>query len=496
MQILYIGCPASERAEAGRLLAAAALDVQWADSTAGALTKLQRRDMPVLLDLSRGAAALRTARDLRLRRARTLMFAVADMKRPDLTNEAVVSGVADVFARPLGPSRVVNALEREGAQHKGRRLRPQAGARDDVCDDLYCLSPSMREVNARAAHAGRLRAGVIVRGESGTGRRVVARAIHAHQPEPARFVAVDCAAFGPDELERELFGRVGRRAGRRPRSATRDREHVSRASRLYDAIGGTCYLGNVTAASARVQARLARVLCGRDALLAETGEPIVMNVRPVAGVDPRFDQAVRDGHVRDDLYRRLSMIRIDMPPLRSRREDIPAIANYFLRGICASRKVAPKTLSRSALALMAALPWRGNAPELRDVLETVAGASDETSITLEAVLGSVRIDGGSIVFATRRTLRQAHAQFEREYIAAMLEQHRGSVGDAARALGIERTNLYRKLRRLRLTATPSPASESIIRVTLHEFLDRTRRPDDSGCEVPCRTCSAVWFCLP
>ena len=147
---------------------------------------------------------------------------------------------------------------------------------------------------------------------------------------------------------------------------------MSRASRLYDAIGGTCYLRNVAAASARVQARLARVLCRPDARLAETGEPIVMDVRPVAGVEPHFDQALGDGRVRDDLYRRFSTIRIDMPPLRSRREDIPAIANYFLRGICASLEVEPKTLSRAALSLMAALPWRGNAPELREVLETVA----------------------------------------------------------------------------------------------------------------------------
>ena len=173
---------------------------------------------------------------------------------------------------------------------EGRRRQPQAG----VWDDLYCLSPSMRDVSARAAHAGTLRAGVMVRGESGTGRRVVARAIHAHQPKPARFVAVDCAAFNPDELERELFGASAAGRGVDPDPLARDLEQVSRASRLYDAIGGTCYLRNVAAASARVQARLARVLCRRDALLAETGEPIVMDVRPVAGVEPHFDQAVRE----------------------------------------------------------------------------------------------------------------------------------------------------------------------------------------------------------
>jgi DNA-binding NtrC family response regulator len=445
MKILYIGCPAHERAEAERLLAAAALEVLWADTTASALSQLQRRNMPVLLDLSRGAAALRTARDLRTRRARTLMFAVVDMGRPDLTKEAVVSGVADVFARPLGPSRVVNALEREQAQHKGHRVQRPTGA----WDDLYCLSPSMRDVSARTAHAGPLRAGVMVCGESGTGRRVVARAIHAHHPKTGPFVAVDCASLNADELERELFGPPACGPGA-SHVLPHDLERVSRASRLYDAIGGTCYLRNVAAASAHVQARLARVLCRRNAVLAETGQPIVMNVRPVAGVDSHFDQAVREGRVRDDLYRRLSAIRIDLPPLRSRREDIPAIANYFLRGICASLEVAPKTLSLSALSLLAALPWHGNAPELREVLETVAGSSEETCISLEAVLGSVRIDGGSVGYTMRRTLRQAHAQFEREHIASVLEQHRGSVSDAARSLGIERTNLYRRLRRLSL----------------------------------------------
>src|SRR6185295_6444279 len=137
-----IGCPAPERLEAERALAAAALKVVWADTTAGALTTLQRTDMPVLLDLSRGAAALQTARDLRLRRARTLMFAVVDMKRPHLTSDAVASGCADVFSRPLGPARVVNALEREGAQLRGRRPQPRDGG-----GDLYSLSPSMRDVS-------------------------------------------------------------------------------------------------------------------------------------------------------------------------------------------------------------------------------------------------------------------------------------------------------------------------------------------------------------
>lgn len=451
--ILYVGCPTLEREEAARLLAAGALEVVWADTASGALNKLQRRDMPVLLDLSRGFSVLRTARELRTRRARTLMFAVADMSRPELTTEAVLSGFADVFPRPLGPSRVVNAIEREGPWNGGRRRSPQAG----VLENLYSLSSAMREVSERIAHAGAPRvgtmprAGVIVRGEPGTGRQVVARAIHEQQSKTARFIAIDCAALGPDELERELFGAAVSRESVGPQPQTPDLEHVSRASVLHDALGGTCYLRNVIAAPARVQVRLARALCQHSAMLVETGEPIVMDVRPVAGVDPNFDQAVREGRLRHDLYRRLSAIRIEMPPLRQRREDIPALANCFLRSFCAGRKVSPKTFSRPALSLIATLPWRGNAPELREVIETLADASVAESISLDEVLAGVRIDGGSVAFATRGTLRQAHMQFEREYIATVLERHRGSVSEAARALGIQRTNLYRKLRHLRIS---------------------------------------------
>src|SRR3954468_21039517 len=135
--ILYVGCPAAERADTEKLLAAADVTVVWAESMAYVVHELQRRDMPVLLDLSRGAAALQIARDLRTERASTLMFAVVDSRRPDLTTEAVLAGIADVFARPLGGRRVATAIERERAYgsrpltagrapavHARSRLRP------------------------------------------------------------------------------------------------------------------------------------------------------------------------------------------------------------------------------------------------------------------------------------------------------------------------------------------------------------------------------------
>jgi len=452
--VLYLGCPAAERTETEKRLASASVGITWAENAGHALNELQRREVPVLLDLSRGAAALQVARDIRTHRPATLMFAVVDPRRPDLTTEAVLAGMADVFARPLGGRRVANAIDRELAyesRHTGGSGHPRApGA------ELYGHSPAMREVITLVSRAAAMRAGVLVRGENGTGRQVVARAVHLHQSgEHAAFVAIDCAAYDGDDLDAALFGSTGTHASGQDRGdASRGLERVGRDGRLHEALGGTLYLQNVADASARVQVRLARVLRDREAVLAETGETIGFDVRPMAGVDAGIDSAVQEGRVREDLFRRLSVIRIDMPPLRNRREDIPALANYFLREICAARRVPPKTLSRSALSLITALPWRGNALELRSLLENVvSGLEGSRAIALEDLLSHVRLDGGSVVFANGGTLKQARARFEREYITAILEQHHGRISDAAKALGIQRTNLYRKMRSLRVTRT-------------------------------------------
>ncbi len=446
--ILYLGCPASERADTEKQLGVADVSVVWADNVAYALTELQRHDMPVLLDLSRGAAALQGAREIRTQRAATLMFAVVDARRPDLTTEAVLAGMADVFARPLGGRRVANAIERERKyESNDPGLSPGAVAATE--NDLYSQSAAMREVMTLLARAATLRAGVLIRGEDGTGRQVAARTIHALQDgATGAFVTVNCAAYDTEELDAALFGKAARSQNH---DTSRGLERISRHSCLHGALGGTIYLQNVAEAPTRVQARLARVLRDREAVLVEKGESVSLDIRPMAGVDPGFDGVVQEGRVRDDLFRRLSVIRIDMPPLRSRREDIPALANYFLREICASLRVPPKTLSRPALSLISALPWRGNAVELRTLLESVVtGLQGGRGIGLEDVLTHVKLDGGSVVFSDGGTLKQARSRFERDYISSVLEQHRGRISDAAKALGIQRTNLYRKMRTLRV----------------------------------------------
>lgn len=447
--VLYLGCPQPERADTEKLLGAVDVSVVWAENANFALNELQRCNMPVLLDLSRGAAALQIAREIRTHRASTLMFAVVDARRPDLTTEAVLAGMADVFARPLGGRRVASAIERE-LKYEARESIP---ASLENGDDLYGHSPAMRDVMALIARASGMRAGVLIRGEEGSGRQVAARAIHAMQQPPGEgaFVSVDCAACDGDELDIELFGGPVRGQGGDASDGSKELERVSRQGRLYNARGGTIYLQNVAETPTRVQARLARLLRDREAIVAETGERAGFDVRPMAGVDPGFETAVQDGRVREDLCRRLSVIRIEMPPLRSRREDIPALANCFLREICAGRRVPPQTMSRSALSLLSALPWRGNAAELRRLLDTVVtGMQDGRGIALEDILVHVKLDGGAGLFSSGGTLKQARSKFEKEYIASVLDQHRGRISEAARSLGIQRTNLYRKMRSLKV----------------------------------------------
>jgi two-component system nitrogen regulation response regulator NtrX len=444
--VLYLGCPSAERAETERLLGTADVHVLWADTVAYALAELQRRDVPVLVDLSRGAAALQTARELRTQRPSTLMFAVVDARRPDLTTEAVLAGMADVFARPLGGRRVASAIDRET-----RIDAPPSAA--DRADQLYAHSTAMRDVLALVSRAASMRAGVLISGERGTGRQLTARAIHAAQEAKGPFVVIDCASYSGEELESALFGTTARGHGD---VTTQGLERVSRRGVLHEAAGGTLYLKNLAEAPSRAQARLARLLRDREALLIDTDSATELDVRPMAGVDPGFDSVVAEGRVRDDLFRRISVIRIEMPPLRSRREDIPALANYFLRQVCAELRVPPKTLSRPALSLIAALPWHGNAVELKTLIESVVGGlQGGRGIGLEDVLAHVRLDGGSVVFTHGGTLRQARARFEREYIAAVLEQHHGRISEAAKALGIQRTNLYRKMRALRVARSHS-----------------------------------------
>ena len=176
---------------------------------------------------------------------------------------------------------------------------------------------------------------------------------------------------------------------------------------------------NLPEMPARVQAKLHRVLRDREVDIARERRRIELDIRPITAVEPGFEAVVDEGRLRRDLYERLSLIRIELPPLRQRREDVPFLVNHFLKEICRAGGMPLKTLTRSGVTLLAALPWRGNAPELRAILERLVLLTPHGSIRLEDVLSQVRIDGSEVGTAGGLSLRDARLRFERDYIAAV-----------------------------------------------------------------------------
>jgi len=323
---------------------------------------------------------------------------------------------------------------------------------------LVVESPPMRDAIARIEQAASSRSGVLLSGEPGTGRGFVARTIHGcGTAEGAPFVAVDGHDLAAAEAERAIFGVSGNGRGLGPGRPARAPEVVYPGSLLHRALGGTIFFRHLEGLPARVQSRLATLLRDREFVEHPRGEALPFDVRPVAAIEADHQSHLDEGRVRLDLHRRFAEFQIAVPALRERREDIPGLAQFFVDDACRSRLLPGKTLDGSARALLSAMPWRGNSRELRDLLGGVVDAVADGTITLEALLEHVNLGTSSHAGPGQAsTLRDARARFEREYIAAVVSHHHGRIPEAARALGIQRTNLYRKLRALRLAVPPPP----------------------------------------
>jgi two-component system nitrogen regulation response regulator NtrX len=320
-----------------------------------------------------------------------------------------------------------------------------------VTKSIFGESLRMQQVIAQIDEAAESRRGVLITGERGTGRGLVARAIHDRSSTPgAPFVAVACAHFAPNELEQALLGcetPILRKANGRP-----GQETIMPGSLVHEAMGGTLYFTHLCEIPDRVQVRLARLFRDGEAVVGSRGKPVPLNIRPVAAASQSHQAALVDGRLRQDLHRRFSACQIDLPPLRERRDDVPALVNHYVEETCRTAAIPVKSVADSAIAVLSALPWRGNLTELRTTIDVLVLHARGATIELDDVLEQVRLEGAQqpVPVGLKGTLREARVHFERDYISAVLEHHHGKIPEAAQVLGIQRTNLYRKLRTLRL----------------------------------------------
>lgn len=395
-----------------------------------------------LLDLTQDRAALTAVRLIRARHAHVALAGVVDVTNPVIAAEALNAGVTDLLPWPVEADELAVLLAH--ARERATADVPTPAAPHG----LFIESPAMRQLSSELAVVAASHQHVCLVGEVSTGRTLIARTLHGLSGRDAdRFVTLDCSA-DPADLERRLFG-TG--AEREPaRSGLGSGERVHRDGALARANGGTLFVSHLAEAPARLQARLARVLRDREAT-GDGTSVFALDVRVMLAVEPDVDTLVADGRLHADLVSRVSQVRLDVPPLRRRSQDIPLLVSYFARQVAEAQKTTPRRFSRAALALLSALPWHGNAVELLSTVDVLTRSVTRRVVQIEDVLAHAALDGGTTRIDTTGSLREARARFERECISAMLMRHHGRVGDAAKALGIQRTNLYRKVRQLNVS---------------------------------------------
>jgi two-component system nitrogen regulation response regulator NtrX len=317
---------------------------------------------------------------------------------------------------------------------------------DSAPAELLGPSPAASLVREQILEVSRRRGRVLLLAERGFDVEAIARWIHECGGGTAAFVAIDCASAEPQALERALFGAPMPRDGAHGSC----RQAVAGDSQIAAALGGTLYLEQLPEMPAATQARLAHVL--RDGEILLDGERTVrIDLRIIAAAHPDVDRELDQGKLRADLFRRLSNERIVVPPLRARPEDVVFLTQYFADREASSLHRQPGTFTHAALASLATLPWPGNIVELREVVHRLVVAADGGPIRAEDVLSAVRLDRTGRLVQRPGTLRDARRHFEREYIAAVLSRHGWRIADAAATLGIERANLYRKIRQIGLS---------------------------------------------
>src|SRR5215831_19196947 len=353
--------------------------------------------------------------------------------------EATRAGAYDFLEKPLSRDRVLvavkNALDNATLRRENEQLRELVGSSTKMIGS----TPAWLRAVEQASMAARSDARVLLIGESGTGKELLAAHIHNASPfASGPFVKVNCAAIPTELLETELFGHEkGSFTG-----AT-----ASRRGKFELADGGTIFLDEVGDLHGASQAKLLRVLQEGEFHRVGGEQIIKVNVRVISATNRDLSAMVEAERFREDLYYRLSVVPIRVPALRERPHDIRLLSEYFLEEFCVRNNFKRKMLDESVFPMLESYHWPGNARELRNVIERMAILTSGERLTRESIPVEVRVqrDGGP-----KSTIQEARESAEREHILRALEETNWNVSGAARVLGMERTNLHKRIRALGL----------------------------------------------
>lgn len=358
--------------------------------------------------------------------------------------KATKLGAFDFIEKPLTIEKVSlvlkNALQQRRMGLELQRLREDSGA-PEIIGNSVPIKALRQQLKLMAATNGR----VLIYGESGTGKELVAHAIHQSSLRATGpFVEVNCAALPEDLIESELFGH---------RRTNTDGAPDTKIGKMQKAHGGTFFLDEVGDMSLRVQAKVLRALDEHKLEPVGASQAIQVDVRVIAATNKNLEQEIERGNFREDLFYRLNVIPFTVPPLRERAEDIPLLANHFLREFATAYGRKPKELSENALETLAAHPWPGNVRELRNLMERLVILHPQHRIEARHLsMGVSKRSQPSRAWDGFGSLHEVKEAAEREYILRKLDETAGNITRASELLGLERSHLYRKMRSLGIAA--------------------------------------------
>ncbi len=442
--ILIVDDEAGVRASLAAVLRDEGYGVETADSGEACLDAVTRRVPDViLLDIwLPGMDGLATLERLRERRVEAQVVMISGHASVEAAVRATKLGAFDFIEKPLSLEKTVlvvrNALRQRRLESENRQLR----ARVDRPLVIVGASPVMEHLRAQVAMAAPSNGRVLISGDNGTGKELVARQIHAlSHRHAAPFVEVNCAAIPEELIESELFGHVkGAFTG-----AVTDRR-----GKFEIATGGTLFLDEVGDMSVKTQAKVLRAL--QEQVVEPVGgqTSVRVDVRVIAATNKDLAAEIRHGRFREDLYFRLNVIPVSVPPLRDRQGDVIRLAEHFAAEFAREYGRRPKSFSPEARDLLETYHWPGNVRELRNTIERLMIMAPGDVVRPQDLV-FLELAGAPDVRPVPQAigpLFEARDAWERHYIIAALSAHDGNISRTAEALGLERSNLYKKMRAL------------------------------------------------
>jgi two-component system, NtrC family, nitrogen regulation response regulator NtrX len=447
-RILVIDDEQGIRAALGQLLEYEGYDVRTVANANEGIAEYQKwRPHLVFLDVKMagmdGMEALKKIRELDPNATVVMISGHATIRT---AVEATQAGAYEILEKPLDTDRILvmlrNALSHMDLQEENARLKQSI----DAPFEIVGKTPVMRALMEKIEKVATTPARVLITGENGTGKELVARALHRMSPRANKpFVEVNCAAIPGELIESELFGHMkGSFTG-----AISDR-----AGKFESANKGTLFLDEIGDMSLAAQAKVLRVL--QDNVITRIGssKPISVDVRVIAATNKNLESEIAAGAFREDLYYRLNVVPIHVPPIRERREDISLLAQYFTATLSAREGIPPRTFTPDALERLQSLDWPGNVRELRNTVERLLILAPETQISardIDRLAGQRALDDAGLATLTQcRTFEEFKDAAERAFLLNKLRENDWNVSETARAVEMPRSNLYKKIERYSL----------------------------------------------